>query len=159
MLEAWLVNPDEFVTYAETTHGFMLGLVCFLTGFLFVSLQDTFWNALTEVRSLAVAFALIMYLVRWFHFQFQGVPNGLIALESMLWMLAILGFGAIYLNRPSRALEYLNTAVYPVYIVHMPVQFLLALLVLPLPLAAALNCFAAHRDVGGSLLHEVCLSR
>lgn len=161
MVEAWLVNPADFVTYAETAHGFWLGLICFLTGFLFVSLQNTFWHALTEVRALAAAFALIMYLVRLFHFQFQGVPNGLIALESMLWMLAILGFGAIYLNRPSRALGYLSTAVYPVYIVHMPVQFLLALVILPLPLAAVLKLLLLLTGtLGGSLLlYEVLLKR
>jgi surface polysaccharide O-acyltransferase-like enzyme len=52
-------------------------------------------------------------------------------------MLAVLGFGSLYLNRPSRSLAYLSQAVYPVYIVHLPVQFTIAYFLLPLPLPAS----------------------
>ena len=49
-------------------------------------------------------------------------------------MIAILGYGSRHLDRPSRALAYCSTAVYPVYIVHLPVQFGLSHLVIPLAL-------------------------
>jgi hypothetical protein len=42
--------------------------------------------------------------------------------ESGLWMLAFLGYGSLFLNRPSRVFAYLNKAVFPIYIIHMPVQ-------------------------------------
>ena len=34
----------------------------------------------------------------------------------------MLGLGAVYLNKDSPQLTYYKTAVYPVYIVHLPVQ-------------------------------------
>jgi len=51
-------------------------------------------------------------------------------------MLAILGLGAVYLNRKSSLLRYLSAAVYPVYILHLPVQFALAYIILPLEMPA-----------------------
>ena len=45
----------------------------------------------------------------------------------------------MYLNKPSRSLGYFSRAVYPVYIVHLPVQFTIAYFLLPLPLAAYLK--------------------
>jgi surface polysaccharide O-acyltransferase-like enzyme len=54
----------------------------------------------------------------------------------MSWMLAILGFGSLHLNQPSRGLAYLSKAVYPVYIVHFPVQFFIAYFLFPLSMSA-----------------------
>ena len=54
----------------------------------------------------------------------------------MNWMFAILGYGSVYLNKPSQMLSYLNKAVYPAYIVHMPVQFFLSYCLMPLALPA-----------------------
>ena len=161
VVEALLVNPDEFVTYADTAHGFWLGMVCFLTGFVFIALKDDFWQRAVQLRGVALLLAFSFYVWRFSAYQLVGVPNGLIALESMLWMLAILGFGANNLNRPSRLLTYLNTAVYPVYIIHLPVQFLLAVLLLPLSIAADMKLYLLLvGTVGVSLLlYEGILKR
>ena len=51
-------------------------------------------------------------------------------------MLAAIGFGSVYLNKPSRSLGYFSRAVYSVYIVHMPVQFVIAYFLLPLSISA-----------------------
>jgi hypothetical protein len=48
----------------------------------------------------------------------------------------MVGFASIYLNRPSRSLTYLSTAVYPVYILHLPVQFAVAYFLIPTSLPA-----------------------
>jgi peptidoglycan/LPS O-acetylase OafA/YrhL len=61
------------------------------------------------------------------------------AVETWLWILAIIGFGAVHLNRPTAVFGYLSPAVYPVYIVHMPVQFLLSALLLNGPLPAPIE--------------------
>jgi len=60
----------------------------------------------------------------------------LTAFESMAWMLSIVGFGSRYLNRPSRALAYFTNAVYPMYIVHLPIQFAICYFILPLSIPA-----------------------
>ena len=77
-----------------------------------------------------------LFGVRLIVFEQQGEPSWLTALESMSWMLAAIGFGSVYLNKKSRILRYLSRAVYPVYIVHMPVQFVIAYFLLPVSIAA-----------------------
>ena len=87
------------------------------------------WNAEYTISFGHLWFLLNIYLyVLW-----------LTALESMSWMLVFLGMGARYLNHPSRALSYLSKAAFPVYIVHMPIQFGICYLLFPLPLSAGLK--------------------
>lgn len=130
VMEAAIVNPADFVTYAETWHGFWLGLVCFLTGFIFITVDDVFWTAIRRAWWIALPLAFGLYLLRD-----DATSNAVIGLESMLWMLAILGLGSHYLNRPSGMLRYLSQAVYPVYIVHFPVQFILSYYLIPMDLS------------------------
>lgn len=131
IIEAWLVNPEMYTTYAMPQHGFPLGLICFATGFLLISLKDVFWNAVERARWFNLLIGFSLYLVRFMVFQFQGMPNWMSALETWAWMLAIFGFGSLYLNKPSKTLAYLNKAVYPVYIIHMPVLFVLMYVMIP----------------------------
>ena len=136
MLEAVLLNPGEnFVVYAETWHGFWLGMVCFLTGFIFISLKDVFWDAVKGIRWIALILAFGLYLTRMWEVRPDETLNALLGLESMTWMLAILGFGSMYLNQGSSTQRYWSKAVYPVYIVHLPIQFILAFYIVPLSLA------------------------
>jgi len=136
--EAVLLQPEYFSLYVGTLHGFLLGLICFLVGFLFVSLKQVFWRAAEEIRHVALVLAFVLYLVRLLVFELEG-PSGLIAFESMNWMFAILGYGSVYLNKPSQMLTYLSKAVYPIYIVHMPVQFFFSYYLLPLSLPASVK--------------------
>ena len=55
-------------------------------------------------------------------------------IESNSWILGLFGIGYSYLNKPSAVLSYLSAAVYPVYIIHMFVLYIGALLILPLDL-------------------------
>lgn len=139
MAEAWLLDPSSFVQYAMTAHGFWLGMLCFLMGFIFISLGDVFWQAIERNRFFCLAIALGLFVLRIWLFKPAGEMNTLLAFESTAWMLAILGFGSRYLNRPSSRLAYLSKAVYPVYILHMPIQFGLSYLIIPLGLPAVLK--------------------
>ncbi|KAA3664849.1 MAG: acyltransferase [Chloroflexi bacterium] len=139
VVEVLLINPEIYAGYAMTAHGFWLGLIWFATGFMFISLKDVFWTAVVRIRWIALSIASLLYSVRFIVFMFEGSPNWLTAIESMSWMLAVIGFGALHLNKPSKSLSYLNKAVYPVYIIHMPVLFVLLCFVLPLDLSATLK--------------------
>jgi peptidoglycan/LPS O-acetylase OafA/YrhL len=66
-------------------------------------------------------------------------PSIMIAFESFNWMIAILGYSAKYLNQPSKRLGYLSAAVYPIYIIHMPIQYFFSLYILPLPISALIK--------------------
>jgi len=161
MLEAWLVNPEPFSAYAESVHGFWLGMICFFLGFLFITLKDVFWTAVSRTRWLALGIAFMLYLVRFLIYKFEGSPNVLTALESMCWMLAIIGFGSLHLNKPSRYLSYFSDAVYPVYIIHMTVLFALLYFIIPLALPAMLKLGMLVTGTFGIslLLYEFVLRR
>ncbi len=161
MAEAWLTNPDHFSIYIDNLHGWLLGLICFFTGFIFISLQQVFWPAVERIRWAALAAAVSLFLVRLLVLGLDNELNWLTGLESTTWMLAVFGFGSMYLNRPSRSLEYLSKAVYPVYIVHLPLQFSIAYFLLPLTLAAYMKLGLMLVGTFGLslLLYEYALKR
>lgn len=70
--EAMLVQAEYFSLCVWASHGFWLGLVCFLIGFLAVSLKESFWHAVEGVRHVALALAFILYLVRLLVFELGG---------------------------------------------------------------------------------------
>jgi peptidoglycan/LPS O-acetylase OafA/YrhL len=78
-----------------------------------------------------------------------SLDNRLIAFESFNFIFLMLGLGAVYLNKDSPQLTYYKTAVYPVYIVHLPVQmavmyFFAGINIHPIikfPIALFLICF------------------
>lgn len=160
MVAAQLVQPEHFPAFAFTLHGLFFGILCFLTGFLFVSLRDVFWQAVQQLRRKALAVAFLLFLVRLFAFRLEG-PNALIALESMSWMLAVFGFASVYLNKPSARLAYLSNAVYPVYILHMPLQFFFSYYIMALSLPAIVKLVMLLVATFGAsfLLYELAIKR
>ena len=56
-----------------------------------------------------------------------AATNAVIAIESMVWILAVMGHAFQHWNHGFTGLPYLSAAVYPVYIVHQPIQNALAL--------------------------------
>jgi glucan biosynthesis protein C len=121
MLETALSQPDSF-SFFPVRFGY--GLVCYAAGFLLVSVGEKFWTSIGKVCHLALPLAVLFYLgrievIEWGPLQDNHWTTGF---ESGLWMLAFLGYGSLFLNRPSRVFAYLNKAVFPIYIIHMPVQ-------------------------------------
>lgn len=136
ILEGYLLLPYIFTDYAETWHGFWLGLLCFFLGFVGVALGDDFWDAVKQVRYVALAGAIVLFLLRQTGLTVNAIWYTTTGLEAMSWMLAIFGFSALYLNHPSRLLRYLSAAVYPVYIFHLPVQYAISYYLIPTALPA-----------------------
>ena len=106
--------------------------MAFFAGFFFISIGDAFWQAVGKIKGLALGVAIPLFLVRLIFFQLGG-PFYLIVIESWSWLFAVFGFGATYLNHPSKKLTYLSKAVYPVYILHMIFLYLASDLVLTRP--------------------------
>ena len=160
VVEALLIRPEYFEAYAYSSHGFWLGMVCFLVGFVVVHLGEIFWCAVQRLRLVALGLAFSLYLTRLLVFSMDG-PHVLTAFESMNWMLAILGYGSLYLNRPSASLTYLSEAVYPVYIVHMPVQFFFSYYLMPtnIPAVAKLILLLGATLGTSLLLYEFIVKR
>jgi peptidoglycan/LPS O-acetylase OafA/YrhL len=140
VIESILIQPENYPDFVFTIHGLLLGMVCFFSGFVLVSLKEVFWTAVRKIKLITLVLALSLYLLRAYNViitdsEFISSPlivNVLTGFESANWMLAAFGFGAAFLNKPSKLLDYLSSAVYPVYIVHLPVQMLCSSLVFPL---------------------------
>lgn len=129
--EVILVDPKPYELYVMTWHGFFLGLLAFFFGFCFVLSGDAFWNMILKWRWLFLVVAISLFIIRITQFQLN-VPGYLLVAESDCWIFSVLAFGYKYLNRPSRILNYLSAAAYPVYILHMIFLFLGSSLLFPL---------------------------
>jgi membrane-bound acyltransferase YfiQ involved in biofilm formation len=133
ILETILVKPQVFEMYAQTWHGFFLGLLAFFFGFLLVYSGKMFWQTVLKWRWLYLGLATALYIIRLMVFELKS-PDYLLAIESNCWIFAVFGFGYKYLNKPGAALSYLSQAAYPIYIIHMFVLYLGAMIILPLEL-------------------------
>jgi hypothetical protein len=129
--EVVLVDPYLYEMYVMTWHGFFLGLLAFIFGFIFMLSGFPFWNMLLKGRWLFLLAAASLYAYRLFQFQMK-VPDFQLAIESNFWIFTVFAFGYKYLNNSSKTLSYLSEAAYPVYIIHMIFLFLASLLIFPL---------------------------
>ena len=135
IIESVLVKSEFYHAYAMSWHGFWLGLCWFVAGFIFACVKDNFWNAVEKIRYLSLILAVIFLSVRLLVFSLKS-PDIVIALESINWVLAVVGFGSKYLNKPSQVLSYLSKAVFPVYILSLPLQMVSSYFVFSLNLSA-----------------------
>jgi len=131
MLEVGIVKPQLFEVYAQTWHGFFIGLLAFFFGFLIVYSGKVFWQTVSKWKWLYIGIAAVLYMIRLTGFE-ELSTNYITAIESNCWIFGIFGLGYQYLNKPSVLLSYLSQAAYPVYIIHMFVLFAGAWIILPL---------------------------
>jgi glucan biosynthesis protein C len=141
VLEVVLVKPSLFAMYAQTWHGFFNGFLSFFFGFLLVYSGKAFWQTVLKWRWLYLVLAIILFSIRLIVFGTEG-PAYLMAIESNCWIFTIFGFGYKYLNKPSKTLNYLSQAAYPIYIIHMFVLYAGAMLLLPLKIPVLLKFIA-----------------
>ena len=138
VLEARFADPPIYELYALTWHGFFLGLLAFFFGYCFMLAGTPFRDMLIKWRWLFLPMAVALYSHRLLQPDLK-VPNTWLAIESCCWIFAVLAFGHRYLDRKSRALQYLSQAAYPIYILHMLALYLACSMVFPLPLSGWLK--------------------
>jgi peptidoglycan/LPS O-acetylase OafA/YrhL len=160
ILEAVIVKPQIFSLYAETLHGFFLGLLAFFFGFLFVYSGEVFWETLRKWKYLYVGLAAALFTVRLLVFNTTS-PGYLMAIESNCWIFGVLGFGYQYLNKPGAVLNYLSQAAYPVYIIHMFVLYAGAMIILPLQIPAMMKfiLISTFTFAGCYIIYEFIIRR
>ncbi len=138
VMEALMLKPQIFEMYAQTWHGFFLGLLAFFFGFLFVYSGKAFWQTVLKWRWLYLGVAAVLYTIRLIVFETKS-PGYLTAIESNCWIFGVFGFAYKYLNKPSAILGYLSQAAYPVYIIHMFALYAGAMIILPLEMPLILK--------------------
>ncbi|HEY8930972.1 MAG TPA: acyltransferase family protein [Mucilaginibacter sp.] len=113
---------------------FVYWLFFLLAGFICI-IQPKLMDSLERNRRFAITIAFLSLLfvdyLRWNQFDPLDtdshnmlavfLSNALRPVIAWSWILALVGYGKRYLNRPHRSLNYLNQAVYPFYIVHQTV--------------------------------------
>ncbi len=160
MLEAVIIQPDTFEMYAMTLHGFLLGLLAFFFGFTCIHSGDSIWQTVLKWKWLFFSVAAILFAVRLIFFELQS-PSYLMAIESNLWIFAILGLAYRYMNHPSKTLHYLSQGAYPIYIIHMIFLYLGSFLILPLDIhpAAKFLLVIAFTSAGCFTLYDLIIKR
>ena len=136
-----------FPGYIGVAYEWFWFLLFFLFGYVCMTAKEEYYRFIESKRvlitALAAAWTLAFVWIRleqhdsgipyvdggWLE---QGVLHDRRTLLACLihsfhawfWCLTLFSWGAYLLNRPSGSLAYLNQAVYPFYIVHMPLTFL-----------------------------------
>jgi glucan biosynthesis protein C len=112
---------------------FVQYLLTFLYGFVLISMQKTFWPTLDRigVKALIIGLtafsSLILLHVLAIDSSIKQVATPILeAINTGAWCLAVIALGSRYLNRPSPALAYCNSAVYPCYIAHQTILIIAA---------------------------------
>jgi len=160
VVEAVLVKPETYETYSMTLHGFLLGLLAFLFGFVGVHTGVAFWQTVKKWRWVFLLLAVALFVFRLIAFDLLA-PNYLKAIESNMWIFSAFGFGYRYLNRPGNTLAYLSQAAYPIYILHMFFLYLGSYLIFPLgiPTHLKLALVTAFTLAGCFAFYELIIRR
>ena len=118
----------------------------FIFGYL-ISAIDGFWDTIVKKRRhsliLGLGSGLVLILFIWGE-TFEVLYNkyswfvyiyGILKwLAIVPWLLALLGYGKVLLNKPSKILTYANESVYPLYILHQSVELVCAYYIVQLEL-------------------------
>jgi hypothetical protein len=127
---------------------FVYWLFFLLAGFTCIT-QPLLMDSLERNRRFALRIAFLslvfLYYLRWNkiepghsdwpfgHDSFAQLFVALRAIVGWSWVLALVGYGKKYLNRRHKALDYLNQAVYPFYILHQTVIVVLVYYIVQTP--------------------------
>lgn len=160
VLEALLLKPETYETYAMTLHGFMLGFLAFLFGFCFVLSGKAFWQTVSKWRWITLSIAIVLFLLRYIVFELNA-PNYFKAIESNMWIFTVFGFAYKYLDYPSKTLSYLSQGAYPIYIIHMIFLYLGTFLIIPLDIPAIVKFIlvVAFTCIGCFAFYELIIKR
>jgi glucan biosynthesis protein C len=115
----------------------------FILGYLLVTserYQDALDRAAPFALSLGIVFEILrqswrLYMAPWSP---AWIAYGVMEnLNRWLWVVALLGLGHYFLNRRGKILAYLSEAAFPFYILHLPIDTLVAYFIIRLPVGVA----------------------
>ena len=109
-------------------------IILFFYGFLLIATGEVFWKSLERIKKKAFWIGIIAFtlmICRWLFIEKDELPQHLgeaflKVVNLWSWILVLFGYGAKYLNKPSKGLSYANRAVYPFYILHQTITIIIA---------------------------------
>ena len=141
-----VVFKPWFPGYIGVAYEYFWFLLFFAFGYMCIIAKEEYY-AFIESKRVAITVLTALWTVAFVWLRLEqhdsGIPyvdggwleNGILhdrmtlfacaihSFHAWFWCLTIFSWGAYLLNRPSESLAYLNRAVYPFYIVHMPLTF------------------------------------
>ena len=127
----------------------------FLLGFL-IGRDEGLWQEFSRLRFVTLTGAVVMFVL------LNLTDNMLVIyLNRWLWLLAVLGWGYRYLNRPRKWLPYATEAVYPWYILHQTITVVLGYQLARMSLGPVIEpLLVLAGTIGGCYaLHEFVIRR
>ncbi len=136
----------------------------FLFGYLMASVNQEVWGAIRKLRFYTLGIGMIAFpVLLWMwdnYLSIFWIPL-IASLNIWSWILVILGFGSIFLNKNSRLLKYRNRAVYPFYILHQTITLILGYYLMNSPISLGLKAIIMIFGTFGGcwLLYELLIRR
>lgn len=141
-IEGWAIDPNIYAVYFIGIHGWVLGLLCFILGLCCAAGGSNFKHFIVRFRYVLLALASAFWVGNSIHFTLYDetpIPNVFIGMQCLLSMGAVLGLATAHLNKTTPFFQYARAAVFPVYILHYPLQFILSYVLFPLAIPAILK--------------------
>ncbi|MDX1483197.1 MAG: acyltransferase family protein [Alphaproteobacteria bacterium] len=136
MALAAILNPERFGDWTDGRISLVFGLLCFIGGYGAAAAGDAFrqWTERRAGSFLASAVALFVFRLMAIGHDIaplglalpRNLLNAAVGLEMTFWILAVMAYFARLVKTSTPALRYATAAVFPVYIVHYPIQNALA---------------------------------
>ena len=178
----WMTYGQKFPDTHDLIHDWYAHskyLLALVVGYLLVY-QKSWWQSCVEKRKILLSVALCTYGFIWldhhdllptlldmsdYPLTRQSMFSALYFINRYVWLFAVLGYGAYYLNRPSSYLTYANTAILPWYIFHQTLIIVVAMALrdldltmsLEAPLILLITCLGCY--LGYELVRRVALLR
>lgn len=167
--QIWYPNETHALVSDWDAHArygtyFLIGLLIAKNATFWKILASTWRVAAVGAFSLAVSLSLLWAnLDAWFGgiTAIENIVRAMRPLYAWVIIMAILGAGQAYLNKPSKRLTYLTEAVFPYYIVHQTLIIIIGVQVSALGLSVwpEFILILAGTIVGCTVLHEYVIRR
>lgn len=158
-----LIWPNRTHALLDDWGWFSIWASYFFLGFLVAGLRTKVLPLLRRTRWVFLALLLLCYAIFYGGLVLEDTGLGQFVLRALAWfaILTLSGFALVHLNRDSAVKRYLNTSVYPVYILHQTITVLVAywLLETGLPVGLKFTLVTIATLLGSLLLYEGVIKR
>ncbi len=123
-----MVWPNQTGGLFDDWGWFAIWTTYFFLGFVVAGLRKAILPLIRRTRWVFLGLMLASYVFLSYNLLPENKPSGQILLRALAWfaILALSGFALVHLNRDSAVKRYLNTAIFPIYLLHQTIMVLVA---------------------------------
>ncbi len=123
-----VVWPTQTHALVDDWGWFAIWSTYFFVGFVVAGLRKEILPLIQRTRGVFLCLMLACYVVRSSNLLPEDEAAGQVLLRALAWcaILALSGFALVHLNRDSAAKRYLNTSIFPIYVLHQTIMVLVA---------------------------------